>query len=136
MKPLVKLFSLVEDIEEGKDSLDHGTKAERARKRQIVLTELMARAMETEDAGDLLELLEFTRKYGVKMRHDLEQEMKSEAYYPCPMVLERLRKRAEEDMKRQAAEDAKGLLKRDTKRIESIGPMLPFLQPGRVDIAD
>ena len=136
MKPLVKLFSLVEDIEEGRDSLDQGTKAERARKRQIVLTELMARALETEDAGDLLELLQFVRKHGVKMRHDLQREMESESYFPCPMVLERLQKRAEEDMKRQAAEDAKGLLKRDNKRIDSIGPMLPFLQPGRVDLFD
>ena len=37
------------------------------------------------------------------------------------------------EMARHAAEDAKGLLGRDKRRIVEIGPMLPFLKPGRVN---
>lgn len=136
MKPLKKLIRLTDLLDRGEDSLEEGTRLERRMKLQEALMELMQEAVETEDAADVLEVLQFVRKHGVKMRHDLQGEMKSETYYPCPSVLERMKLRAERDAKAKAEEDSKGLMKRDRKRISDIGPMLPFLQPGRVDLAD
>jgi hypothetical protein len=132
LKPLRKLDRLTEALERGEVSLEEGKPLQRARKRQEVLLELMEEALDTDDAGDFLELLEFTRKYGTKIRRDLKREMMSNSYYPAPAVLDRLKRREAAEIARQAAEDAKGLLDRDTKRIESIGPMLPFLKPGRI----
>ena len=133
VKPLRSFHRLIDVLEAGEDSLDVGKPAQRAHKRQIALVELMEEALATDDAGDLLELLEFARKHGAKMRRDLRLEMMSDSYYPCPTVLDRLKRREEAERERQAAEDAKGLLERDAKRIEKIGPMLPFLKPGRVN---
>lgn len=132
MKPLRKLSRLTDAIEAGEDTLEAGKPIERSRKRQEALLELMEEALDTDDAGDFLELLEFVRKYGAKMRRDLKREMLSDSYYPAPMVLERMKRREAAEIARQAAEDAKGLLERDKRRIASIGPMLPFLKPGRV----
>jgi hypothetical protein len=133
MKALRKLDRLTEAIERGEDSLEAGKPLQRARKRQEALAELMEEALETDDAGDFLELLEFVRKYGAKVRRDLRREMMSDSYYPCPTVLARLKRREAAEIACKAAEDSKGLLERDIKRIDAIGPMLPFLQPGRVN---
>ena len=133
MKPLRKLHRLTEALERGEDSLDDGKPLQRARKRQEALIELMEEALETDDAADFLELLEYVRRYGVKMRNDLKREMMSDSYYPAPSVMDRMKRREAAEVERQKAEDAKGLLKRDMKRVEDIGPMLPFLTPGRVD---
>jgi hypothetical protein len=133
MKALRKLYRLTEALERGEDSLESGKPLQRARKRQEALIELMEEALDTDDAADFLELLQFVQKYGAKMRRDLKREMMSDSYYPCPTVLERLKRREAAEIARKAAEDAKGLLDRDIKRIDAIGPMLPFLQPGRVD---
>jgi hypothetical protein len=132
MKALRRLDRLTEALERGEVSLEEGKPIQRARMRQIALLELMEEALDTDDAGDFLELLEFVRKYGTKIRRDLKREMMSDSYYPAPTVLDRLRRREAAEIARQAAEDTKGLLDRDTKRIEAIGPMLPFLKPGRV----
>ena len=132
MKALRKLHRLTEALERGEESLEDGKPLHRARKRQEALIELMEEALDTDDAGDFLELLEFVRKHGTKMRNDLKREMMSNSYYPAPSVLDRLKRREAAEIARQAAEDAKGLLDRDKRRISSIGPMLPFLKPGRV----
>lgn len=133
MRPLRSLHRLIDALEAGEDSLEDGKPVQRAHKRQKALMELMEEALHTDDAADFLELLDFVRRNGAKMRRDLKREIASEDYYPAPSVLARMRKREAAEMARQAAEDAKGLLDRDTKRIESIGPMLPFLKPGRVN---
>lgn len=132
MNPLRCVYRLIDDIQDGKASLEDGTPAEKAQKRQIALLELMDEALESEDAADLLELLEFVRRYGTKMRRDLKREMMSDSYYPSPSVLARMKRREVAEMDRQAAEDAKGLLDRDARRVDATGPMLPFLKPGRV----
>lgn len=132
MKPLKKLDRLTEALERGEESLEEGKPIQRSRNRQIALIELMEEALDTDDAADFLELLEFVRKHGTKIRNDLKREIASEGYYPAPSVLDRMKRREAAEMARQAAEDAKGLLVRDKRRIASIGPMLPFLKPGRV----
>jgi hypothetical protein len=132
VKPLRSLHRLTEAIESGEDSLEAGKPIERAQKRQIVLIELMNEALESDDAGDFLELVNFIKKHGTKIRNDLIREMMGDSYFPSPSVLDRLKRREAAEIARQAAEDAKGLLDRDKRRIASIGPMLPFLKPGRV----
>jgi hypothetical protein len=132
VKPLRSVFRLVDALESGEDSLEVGKPIERSHKRQEALLELMEEALESDDAGDFLELLEFVRRYGAKMRRDLKREMMSDSYYPSPSVLARMKRREAEEIARQAAEDAKGLLDRDARRIDTMGPMLPFLKPGGV----
>ena len=84
MKALRSVYRLLDALESGEDSLETGKPLQRSQKRHIALLELMEEALESEDAGDLLELLEFVRKYGAKMRRDLKREMLSDSYYPSP----------------------------------------------------
>jgi len=132
VKALKNVYRLLDALESGEDCLEGGKPIHRAQKRHIALLELMEEALDTEDAGDLLELLEFVQKYGAKMRRDLKREMMSDSYFPSPSVLARMKRREAKEVARQASEDAKGLLDRDKRRIDTIGPMLPFLKPGRV----
>jgi hypothetical protein len=132
VRALKSVYRLLDALESGEDSLETGKPVERAPKRHMALLELMDEALAPEDAGDMLELLEFVRRYGAKMRRDLKREMMSDSYFPSPSVLARMKRREAEEMARQASEDAKGLLDRDKRRIDAIGPMLPFLKPGRV----